>query len=121
MLVEMVMGVVLMQGGQPIAFLSKAMGVKNIGLSVYKKALMALVMVVTKWRHYLVGYHFVINNHSKVFIRAKTNNHTTAQTVKLLGLDYEILCKRGSKNTVVDALSTSGQKVEEKSTSTVLC
>ena len=51
-------GAVLMQEGHPIAFLSKALSTRNLGLSVYEKELLALVMVVTKWRHYLVGSHF---------------------------------------------------------------
>ncbi|XP_027088762.1 uncharacterized protein [Coffea arabica] len=53
-------GAVLMHEGHPIAFLSKALSPRNLGLSVYEKELLALVMAVTKWRHYLVGNHFVI-------------------------------------------------------------
>ena len=48
------MGAVLMQQGKPISFLSKAFNKKNMGCSVYEKELMALVLAVTKWRHYLV-------------------------------------------------------------------
>ena len=54
------LGAVLMQDGHPIAFLSKALSPKNLGLSVYEKELLALVMAVTKWKHYLVGHHFII-------------------------------------------------------------
>ena len=53
-------GAVLMQHGHPIAFLSKALSSQNLGLSVYEKELFALVLAVTKWKHYLVGHHFVI-------------------------------------------------------------
>ena len=48
-------GAVLLQAGQPIAFLSKALSMKNLGLSVYEKELLTLVITVTKYRHYLVA------------------------------------------------------------------
>lgn len=53
-------GAVLMQKEYHIAYSSKALNPKNLDLSVYKKKLLAVVMVVTKWKHYLVGYHFII-------------------------------------------------------------
>ena len=53
-------GAVLMQEGHPIAFLSKALSPRNLGLSAYEKELLVLEMAVTKWRHFLIGYHFVI-------------------------------------------------------------
>ncbi|KAL3527964.1 hypothetical protein ACH5RR_012620 [Cinchona calisaya] len=53
-------GAVLIQEGQPIAFLIKALSPRNLGLSIYEKELLAVVMAVTNWKHYLVGYHFVI-------------------------------------------------------------
>ncbi|KAL0455224.1 UNVERIFIED_CONTAM: hypothetical protein Slati_0861600 [Sesamum latifolium] len=42
---------VLMQGGKPIAYLSKALAAKNLGLSTYEKEFLALLLPVTKWRH----------------------------------------------------------------------
>ena len=53
-------GVVLMQDRHPIAFISKALAPKHHGLLVYEKELLALVYAVDKWRHYLLGRHFVI-------------------------------------------------------------
>jgi hypothetical protein len=46
-------GAVLMQQNRPVAFLSKALGVKNSQLSIYEKEFLALVMAVDKWRPYL--------------------------------------------------------------------
>ena len=46
-------GAVLMQNGQPIACLSKALGEKHKQLSIYEKEFLALIMAVEKWRHYL--------------------------------------------------------------------
>jgi len=46
-------GAVLMQKGQPIAFLSKALGDKHKHMSIYEKEFLALIMAVEKWRQYL--------------------------------------------------------------------
>ena len=102
-------GAVLMQEGHPIAFLSKALSVKNLGLSIYEKELLALVMAVTKWRHYLVGSHFIIRtDHQSLKYLLDQKLNTTIQhkwMTKLLGLDYEIQYKKGTNNQVADALS----------------
>ena len=51
---------VLMQGQQPLAFYSKFLGPRAQLKSVYEKELMAVCLAVQKWRHYLLGHHFVI-------------------------------------------------------------
>ena len=52
--------VVLLQSQRPIAFHSQALKGKNLALSTYEKELLALVVVVKKWRPYLLGRLFVI-------------------------------------------------------------
>jgi hypothetical protein len=47
------LGAVLMQQGRPLAYLSKALGLKNRHLSIYEKEFLALIMAVDKWRLYL--------------------------------------------------------------------
>jgi len=47
------MGAALMQLGQPIAYLSKALGEKHRTLSIYAKKFLALIMAVEQWRHCL--------------------------------------------------------------------
>jgi hypothetical protein len=44
---------VLMQQGQPIAYLSKALDDKHKNLSIYEKEFLALIMSIEKWRPYL--------------------------------------------------------------------
>ena len=53
-------GAVLMQDSHPIAYLSKALSPRHQALSAYEKEFMAVVLPVEKWRHYLMGRHFVI-------------------------------------------------------------
>lgn len=52
--------VVLSQEGHPIAYISKALGPKNIGLSVYKKEFLAIILLIDKWRSYLIQGQFTI-------------------------------------------------------------
>jgi hypothetical protein len=53
-------GAVLMQRGQPVAFLSKALGEKHKHLSIYDKEFLALLMAVDKWRQYIQHQEFII-------------------------------------------------------------
>lgn len=46
-------GAILIQKHHPIAYLSQALSPKNQGLSTYEKELLALILAVDKWRHYL--------------------------------------------------------------------
>lgn len=49
-----------MQQGHPLAFLSKALGPKNQGLSAYEKEYLAILLVVAHWRSYLQIAKFYI-------------------------------------------------------------
>lgn len=54
------LGAVLMQENHPLAFVSKALGPKNLGLSIYEKEFLAILLAVEKWRAYLLHALFVI-------------------------------------------------------------
>ncbi|XP_070032723.1 uncharacterized protein [Nicotiana tomentosiformis] len=102
-------GVVIMQSGQPIAYLSKGMSPQHQAISVYDKELLALVMAVTKWGQYLIERHFVVKTDQKALkFLLDQKLHTGAQIkwiTKLTQFDFEIQYKKGKENKVADALS----------------
>ncbi|KAL3534919.1 hypothetical protein ACH5RR_003380 [Cinchona calisaya] len=118
-------GVVLMQEGHPIAFLSKSLCDRNKGLSIHEKELLALVMAVTKWKHYLLGHHFVIRTyHQSLKYLLEQRLTSTLQhrwLIKLLELDYEIQYKKETKNRVADALSIREEDVQAQISSQFSC
>ncbi|TQD70724.1 hypothetical protein C1H46_043741 [Malus baccata] len=92
-------GVVLQQGGRPIAFTSQVLGPKNQALSAYEREMLAVVHAVKKWQSYLLGSHFIIqtDHHSlKYFLQNRANSPFQQKWVsKLLGFDYEIQYRKG--------------------------
>lgn len=61
------MGPVLRQESHLIAFISKAFGPRNQGLSVYDKELLAISFAVGKWQYYLEqGWLFIKTDHESI-------------------------------------------------------
>ncbi|KAL0361456.1 UNVERIFIED_CONTAM: Transposon Ty3-I Gag-Pol polyprotein [Sesamum radiatum] len=102
-------GAVLMQDKRTIAYLSKALSLKNQALSVYEKEFLAPLMAVEKWKHYLIGNHFIIRTDQKslkYILEQKVDTMLQQRWVsKLLGLDYEVQYRRGIDNKAAAALS----------------
>jgi hypothetical protein len=102
-------GVVLMQGHRPIAYMSKAIGPKAAGLSTYDKEALAIVEAIKKWKHYFARSTLVIrtNQQSLKYIQEQrlTEGIQHKLLVKLLGYDYKIEYKKGRENKFVDSLS----------------
>jgi transposase InsO family protein len=100
---------VLLQAGHPLAYVSKPLGVKTQGLSTYEKEYLAILVVVKKWRSYLQLAEFEIHTDQQALVHLNDQRlHTIWQQkvfTKLLGLRYKIVYKKGSDNSVVDALS----------------
>lgn len=98
-----------MQGGHPIAYLSKALGVKTQALSTYEKECLALIMAITKWKPYLQHKEFTILTDQKSLIHlGEQKIHQGMQQkafIKLLGLQYKLVYKKGLENKAADALS----------------
>lgn len=102
-------GAVLQQGGHPISYVSKALGVKAQGLSTYEKESMAILLAVDYWRPYLLQAEFIIQTDQKSLIHLDDQRLTTPwqhkALTKLLGLNYKLVYRQGKDNKVADALS----------------
>ncbi|KAL5751081.1 hypothetical protein ACOSP7_025684 [Xanthoceras sorbifolium] len=99
---------VLMQD-KPIAFYSHALQEKQLLLSTYEKEILALGLVVQKWRPYLLGRQFVVRtDHQSLKHLWNQKITTVAQQrwlYKLMGFDFVVEYKSGRENVVADALS----------------
>lgn len=51
---------VLLQDQHPVAYYSYTLGVWARTKSIYEKELMAIVLAIQKWRHYLLGHRFIV-------------------------------------------------------------
>ncbi|XP_039023154.1 uncharacterized protein LOC120155744 [Hibiscus syriacus] len=102
-------GAVLSQEGRPIAYLSKALSPRHAALSIYEREYLAILMAVSKWRHYLESSPFIIKTDHEPLKYLLEQKLTTAiqkkGLTKLLGLDYSIQYRKGKSNVVADALS----------------
>jgi len=117
-------GAVLMLDHHPIAYLSKALGIKAQQLSTYEKECLALIMAVSRWKPYLQHKEFAILTDQRSLIHLTDQKlHEGLQQkafIKLLGMQYKIIYKKGPENKAVDALSkqTSTTKILAISVST---
>jgi hypothetical protein len=112
-------GAVLMQKKQPIAYFSKALSDGNLAKSVYEKELMALVLCIQHWRHYLLGKPFIVHTDHKSlkhFLQQRlTSPDQQCWLAKLLGYQFEVKYKPGLDNKAADALSRCHGDVELQS------
>jgi hypothetical protein len=61
-------GAVLLQDGHPLAYVSKPLGIKNMGLSAYEKEYLEILLAVDHWRSYLQHGIFQIFTDQKSLI-----------------------------------------------------
>ena len=102
-------GVVLMQQGHPIAYLSKSLSKRSQTLSTYEKECLVVILVVDRWKPYLQHQPFTIAFDQKSLIHLGEQKLSDGLQhkafVKLLGLHYKMVCKKGPDNKAADALS----------------
>lgn len=91
-------GVVLLQEGHPIAFISKGFSPRYATFSVHNRELLAIVHAVTKWSHYLLNQKFVIRTDQKALkYLFEQKLHTNSQLLwltKLMPFDLSLSTKR---------------------------
>lgn len=90
------LGAVLLQDSHPIAYYSQVLGVKSRSKPVYKKELMAIVLAVKKWRHYLMGRHFLVRTTHELCILS------SSWSVPLEELDNEITADSFIQQVITD-------------------
>ena len=99
----------LSQNRHPIAFFSQKLSPKAQTKLVYERELMAVVLSVQKWRHYLLGKKFTIISDQKALKFLLEQREVQPQfqkcLTKLLGYDFEILYQPRLQNKAADALS----------------
>lgn len=107
-------GAVLMQANHPVAYLSKALAPKNMGLSAYEKECLALLLAIDHWRSYLQHSKFIVRTDQKSLLHlADQRLNTPIQQrafTKLVGLQFAIQYKAGLTKRAADALSRRGHE-----------
>lgn len=102
-------GAVLMQGGQPLAYISKATGPTAAALSTYDKEALAILEALKKWKHYFCGTLLIIRTDqaSLKYINEQriTEGVQHKLLIKLSSYDYKIEYKKSKENKAADALS----------------
>jgi hypothetical protein len=102
-------GAVLMQKGQPIAFLSKSLGPKAAAWSTYDKEALAIIEAIKKWKHYFASSSIIIRTDQQSLKHIQEQKLTEGiqhkLLIKLLGYKFTVEYKKGKENKVADALS----------------
>lgn len=117
-------GAVLIQNNHPVAYLAKMLAGKSKLLFACDRELLALVLAVTKWRHYLLGSTLEHTDHESLKYVWEQQISTTQQQKwlpKLIAFTFSIVYKQGKMNTAADTLSRRQEELAIVRTCTHIC
>jgi len=90
-------GAILIQDNHPVAYFSKGFSFSNRIKSTYDRELLAVVLALQKWKHYLLGHHFFIktDHYSLKYLMQQriTTPEQQRLILKLLPFDFTIVYK----------------------------
>lgn len=97
------------QRSRPLAFFSQKLSAQARLRSVYERELMAIVLAIQKWRHYLLGHRFIVCTNQRALKHLLEQRDVAPQyqkwLTKILGYDFEIRYQPGLLKKAADALS----------------
>ncbi|KAD4385589.1 hypothetical protein E3N88_25758 [Mikania micrantha] len=100
-------GAILIQDNHPVAYFIKGFSTNGLK-SAYDGELLALVLAIQKWSHYLLGRHFFVktDHYTLKFLMEQRFTTTEQQRLllKLLPYDFSIIHKSGKENRGVEGL-----------------
>ena len=94
---------------QPVAYMSHRMSPAEMNYPTHEQELLAVILALTEWRHYLLGHRFTIvtDHHSLTYLSTQPNlSRRQARWVERLAeYDFDIVYAAGKSNKAADALS----------------
>ncbi|KAL0544147.1 hypothetical protein IC582_019259 [Cucumis melo] len=110
------LGAVLTQCRKSVAYFSKTLSMRDRARPVYERELIVVVLVVQRWRPYLLGRKFTVKTDQRslkfLFEQRVVQPQYQKWVAKLLGYSFEVAYQPGLENRAADALSRISPAVQ---------